>query len=65
MTMTLKCHFSNLENVGEYLLRLSVEVGVDEGDVVVAGDHVPQRRETLLHPLDLDGVRQRVPEGMI
>ena len=38
---------------------------MDEGDVVVAGDHVPERRKPLFHTLDLDGVRQRVSEGFI
>lgn len=35
---------------------------MDQSHVVVAGDDVPQSGEPLLHPLDLDRVRQRVPD---
>lgn len=39
-----------------------VEVGMDQRDVVVAGDDVAERRQPLLHPLDLHCVWQAVPD---
>lgn len=39
------------EDVGDDLLRLALEVGVDEGDVVVCGDDVAEGREALFYSL--------------
>lgn len=52
----------DLEGVGNDLLRLPVDVGVHERDIVVARDHVTERRETLLDTLDGDTGRERVAE---
>ena len=49
---------TNLEDVCEDLFGLPVEVGVDEGHVIVACYHVPKGRQSLLHTLDLHCVRQ-------
>ena len=40
----------------------SVEICVEEGDVVVAGDQVAQRGQTLVDSLDDDAVGQGVTE---
>lgn len=45
----------DLEYVGDDLLRLAVNVGVHERDVVVARDDVAQRRQALLDSLQCDG----------
>jgi hypothetical protein len=52
----------DLEDVGDDLLGLAIEVRVDEGDVVVAGDDVAQRGETFLDALDGDAVGEAVAE---
>lgn len=52
----------DLEYVGNDLFSLAVNVGVDEGDIVVAGDDVAQRREAFLDPLDGDLFGQRVAD---
>lgn len=46
------------ECVCDDFFRLSLQVRVDEGNVVVGGDHVAQRRKSLLDPLNLDSVRE-------
>jgi hypothetical protein len=48
------------EHITDDFLGFAGDVGVDEGDVVVAADAVSEGRETLLDALDLDGVGQRV-----
>ncbi|GMF12328.1 unnamed protein product [Phytophthora lilii] len=50
------------ERVGHDLLGLAVQVRVHERHVVVGGDAVAQRRESLLHALHRDGVGQRVAD---
>jgi negative regulator of replication initiation len=50
------------EHVGDDLLRLALQVRVDEGDVVVGDDDVAERREALLDALYADLVRQAVAE---
>lgn len=52
----------HLQDIGNDLLRLAVDIGVDEGNVVVACDDVSERRKALLYALDRDGVGERVPE---
>mmetsp|Transcript_5104 Transcript_5104/g.14468 ORF Transcript_5104/g.14468 Transcript_5104/m.14468 type:complete len:325 (-) Transcript_5104:29-1003(-) len=50
------------QHVRDDVLRLAVEVRVNQRDVVVRRDDVPQRRQALLHALDHHGVRQRVAQ---
>lgn len=50
------------EDIGNDLLRLALNVGVHQRNVVVAANDVAQRRQTLFHPLDLDRVGDRVPD---
>jgi hypothetical protein len=52
----------DLERVGDNLLCLAVNVGVDEGDIVVAGNDVAEGREALLDTLDGNRGRERVAE---
>ena len=52
----------NPEGIGNDLLGVTVEVRVDEGDVVVGGDNVPEGGETLLNALDNNLVGKGVPE---
>jgi hypothetical protein len=52
----------DLEDVRDQLLRLPVDVGVHERDVVVRGDDVAERGQPLLDPLDLHRVRERVAQ---
>jgi len=52
----------DLEHVRDDFLRFAVDVRVDERDIVIAGDDVAERRETLFYPLERDGVRERVAE---
>ncbi len=52
----------HLEHVGQDLLRLPVQVGVHQGHVVVAGHHVAQGRQALLHALDADAVGEGVAD---
>ena len=46
----------DFEDVRDDLLRLAVNVGVDERDVVVACDHVPESRQAFFHSLHCDGI---------
>jgi hypothetical protein len=52
----------DLEDVGDDLLGLAVDVRVDEGDIVVARDDVAEGRQPLLDPLDRDRRRERVAD---
>lgn len=52
----------DLEDVGNDLLSLAVDVRVDKRDVVVAGDDVAKGREPLLDPLDRDRGREGVAD---
>src|SRR5947209_8353936 len=52
----------DLEDVCDDLLCLAVDVWMDQRDVVVACDHVSERRKSLLDTLDLDGVRKGIAE---
>jgi hypothetical protein len=47
----------NFEYIGDNLLRLAVDVWMNECDVVVACDDIAKGRETLVDTLDGDGVR--------
>lgn len=40
------------EGIGDDLLGVTVEVRMDEGDVVISGDDVAERGEALLNALD-------------
>jgi hypothetical protein len=50
----------NLENIGDDLLCLPIDVGVNKRNVVVACNDVPQGRQTLFYPLNGDGLREGV-----
>jgi hypothetical protein len=50
----------NIQNVGNDFLSFLVQIGMDQSDVVVAGDHVAQRRQTLLDASNLNGIGQAV-----
>ena len=52
----------DLEDVGDDLLRLAIQIRVDERNVVVANDYISQSRQALLHSLNSDGGRQRVSQ---
>ena len=52
----------DLERVSDDLLRLAVDVGVHERDIVVARNHVAERRKALLNARDGDRVGERVAE---
>ena len=52
----------DLEDVGDDLLRLSVDIGVDERHVVVGGDDVAEGGEALLNALEGDSGGERVAE---
>lgn len=46
----------DFEDVGNDLFGFSVDVWVDEGDIVVAGDDVAQSTESLFNALQCDRV---------
>lgn len=50
----------DFEDVGDDLLRLAVNVGVHQCDMVVASDHVSERRQSLLDTLKGNGIRECV-----
>lgn len=50
------------EDVGDDLLSLAIQIGMDEGDIVVASDDVSEGRETLLDSLDGNLIGQAVPQ---
>jgi hypothetical protein len=50
------------EDVCDDLLCLAVEIGVDECDVVIAGDDVSEGGQALFDALDGDGGREGVAE---
>lgn len=52
----------DLEHVGDDLLGLSVNIRVDERNVVVARDDVSERRQSLLDSLDGDRRGERVSQ---
>ena len=52
----------DFEDVRDDLFRLAINIGVHERDVIVAGDHVPKRRESLLNALKSNGVRERISQ---
>ena len=52
----------DFEGVCDDLLRLAIDVGVYERDVVVARDDVSERRQTLFDALERDGFRERVAQ---
>jgi hypothetical protein len=52
----------DLEDIRDYLLRLAVDVGVHERDVVVARDNVAERGEAFFDTLKRDSVWEGVAE---
>lgn len=52
----------DLEDISDDFLGLSVNVRVDEGHIVVAGNDVTEGRQTLLDSLDRDGGGQGVSD---
>jgi hypothetical protein len=52
----------DFEHIRDDLLRLAIDVGVYERDVVVARDDVSERRQTLFYALERDGLRERVAQ---
>ena len=50
------------ESVRDNLLRLTIDFGVNERDIVVTGDNVAERGEALLDALDGDGVWEGVAD---
>jgi hypothetical protein len=52
----------DFEDVRDDLLRLAVDIGVHQRDVIVASDHVPKRRESLLNALKGNGVREGISQ---
>jgi hypothetical protein len=52
----------NLEYICDDLFRLAVDIRVDECDIVIACNNVSKRGETLLNPLNRNGVRQGVAQ---
>lgn len=54
--------YFDLEDVCDDFLGLAIDVGVDECDIVIAGDDVAESGETLLDALDADRVWEGIPE---
>jgi len=52
----------DLEDVRDDLLRFTIDVRVDESDVVVARDHVSESGEPLFDALKGDGIRERISQ---
>ena len=52
----------DFEDVRDDLLRLAINIRVHERDVIVASDHVPERREPLLDTLKSNRVREGIPQ---
>jgi hypothetical protein len=52
----------DFEDVRDDLLRLAINIRVHERDVIVASDHVPKRRESLLNALKSNGVREGISQ---
>src|SRR5690349_24720336 len=47
----------DLQDVGNNLLSLAIDIGVNQCDVIVAGNNVAQSRKSLLNTLDGNRVR--------
>jgi hypothetical protein len=52
----------DFEDVRDDLLRLAINIRVHQRDVIVASDHVPKRRESLLNALKSNGVREGISQ---
>ena len=52
----------DFEDVRDDLLRLAINVRVDERDVVVTRDHVSESGEPLFDTLKCDGVWERISQ---
>lgn len=52
------------ERVGSnvHLLCLTLQIGVDERNVVIAADNISERRQALFYALDFHRVRQRIAQ---
>jgi hypothetical protein len=53
----------NTQSISDNLFSLLVQIGVDEGDVVVASDTVSQGRQFLFNSDDFDSFRETVPDA--
>lgn len=45
-----------------HLFSLSLQIRMHNRHMVIAADHISQRRQPLFYPLDLDGVGERVAQ---
>jgi hypothetical protein len=52
----------NFEDVRDDLLRLAIDIRMHQRDVIVASDHVSERREPLLNTLKRNGVREGISQ---
>jgi hypothetical protein len=52
----------DFEDVCDDLLRLAINIRVHQRDVIVASNHVPERRESLLNALKSNGVREGISQ---
>jgi len=52
----------DFEDVCYDLLRLAINIRVHQRDMIVASDHVPKRRESLLDTLKRNGVREGISQ---
>jgi hypothetical protein len=52
----------DLQDIGNDLLSLTVDIGVNQCNVVVAGNNIAQSRKSLLNALDGNRVRERVSQ---
>ena len=52
----------DLEDVRDDLLRLAINVRVHQRDMVVAGNHVPERRQPFFDALKRNGIREGIAQ---
>lgn len=50
----------DFEHVSDDFLRFAIDIRMNKGDIVVAGDNISQRGETLIDALDCDCIGERV-----
>lgn len=48
--------------VGSHLLRLPLQIRMHKGNMIIATNHIPQRTQSLLYPLDLDRIGEGIPQ---
>jgi hypothetical protein len=54
--------YFDLEYVRNNLFRLSINVWMNESDVVVASDHVSEGRQSFLYPLNGNSIWDSIPK---